>query len=68
MSKPFEIRPLTQEEIDNFSGQSSVDVAMESTDGVWYYAESGQNMTANGEVYDETQFVADEDGDYIPVE
>ena len=67
MSKPFETRPLTEQELEDFPGDSSVDVAMLSTDGVWYYADSGQNITEEGEVYDDTQFVTDEDGDYIPV-
>jgi hypothetical protein len=62
----YTIRPLTQTEIDNFPGDAHTDVAMLSDDGVWYYAESEQNIDEDGNVYDESMFIA-EDGDYIPV-
>lgn len=63
----YETRPLTPEEIAAFPGDSSVDVAMLSTDGNWYYADSGSGQTEDGQIVDETMFVSDEDGDYIPV-
>lgn len=65
--KTNETRPLTAEEIAAFPGDASVDVAMLGTDGIWYYADSGQGQTETGQTVDETMFVTDEDGDYIPV-
>ena len=57
----FEIRALTEKEIEalSFISDSSANVAMTGTDGVEYYADN----TGDGN----PQFVADEDGDYIPV-
>lgn len=63
----YEIRSLTQKEVDAFDGENFVDVAMLGADGVWYYAESGEAHGEAGEVTDETMFISDEDGDYIPV-
>ena len=63
-----QVRPLTQEEIDAFAIYPNfADVAMLSTDGIWYYADSGEGQTEDGRVVDETMFIIDEDGDYIPV-
>jgi hypothetical protein len=63
-----EVRPLTQEEVDAFADYPNfANVAMLSSDGIWYYAESDFRYGDAGEYEDMTMFVTDEDGDYIPV-
>ena len=54
-----DVRPLTVSEYEAFQGESSVNVAISSA-GVEYYGDD--------DGLGEAQFVADEDGDYIPVE
>jgi len=57
----FETRALTEKEIEALStiSDSSANVAMVATNGIEYYADD----TGDGN----PQFIADEDGDYIPV-
>jgi hypothetical protein len=60
------VRELTQAEIEAFSGMSSVDVAIQSSDGKWYYGDSNPTAT-DPSGYTEAGFVCDEDGYYIAV-
>lgn len=58
-------RRLTPEEAQAFPGAASVDAAI-YRGGIWYYADS--NPTAEDpHGLEGAQFVADDDGDYIPV-
>jgi hypothetical protein len=59
---PDNVRPLTDEEIEAFPGDSSVNVAISNEYGEWYGDE------AEGPDGPEAMFVTDEDGDYILVE
>ncbi len=60
------IRKLTPAEIEVFPGESSIDVALQSTNGVWYYADS--NPTEDDPSgFADAQFVQDEGGDYIEI-
>lgn len=64
-TKPM-TRFLTASETDQFAGDSSVNVAIQSTDGVWYYGDGNPTETDPSGL-DETQFVTDADGAYIPI-
>ena len=60
-----DVRKLTESEIDAFPGDSGVNVAIRSSDGVEYYGDACADYPEGDEV---AQFVTDEDGDYIPVQ
>lgn len=59
-------RFLTDSEINAFPGDSSVNVAIQSTDGEWYYGD-GNPTEADPSGFEEAGFVVDDDGYYIPV-
>lgn len=59
------VRKLTEAEIEAFPGDSSVNVAIRSSDGVEYYGDACADYPDGDEV---AQFVTDEGGDYIPVQ
>jgi len=63
--KDQNVRNLTESEMDAFPGDSSVNVAIRSDDGVEYYGDACADYPDGDEV---AQFVTDEDGDYIPVQ
>lgn len=59
------VRKLTEAEIEAFPGDSSVNVAVRSSDSVEYYGDACADWPDGDEV---AQFVTDGDGNYIPVE
>lgn len=61
-----QVRKLTQREIRNFPGDSSVDVAIFSN-GTWYYGDSNP-CEEDPTGITTAQFVVDEDNDYIPLD
>lgn len=60
------VRKLTEPEIANFPGDSSVDVAIRLVDGNWYYGDSNPTLEDPSGMTN-TQFVLDGDSCYIPV-
>ena len=62
--KDPKVRKLTETEIEAFPGDSSVNVAIRSSDGVEYYGDACADYPDGDEV---AQFITDEGGDYIPV-
>ena len=61
------IRSLTEEEIAQFPGDCSVNVALRAPNGVWYYAD-GYPTEDDPSGFEDAQCVLDEDGEYIPIE
>ena len=62
----YKARFLTEEEIKKFPGASSVNVAIRSSDGNWYYGDGNPTEDDPSGLTD-ASFVVDEDGYYIPV-
>lgn len=59
-------RFLTDSEIAACPTDSSVNVAIQGTDNVWFYGDGNPTEDDPGGL-DDAQYVVDEDNDYIPV-
>lgn len=61
------VRALTEQEKDSFPDDNSVNVAIHSPDGEWYYGDEYYVEDEDG-IHTVANFVRDEDGYLIPLD